>query len=705
MMKMRLLNIFLVSAATVAAASCAKVSPVTESPETSLPEESVPAYLPGEVVLKFDESLAGLLDEAGLAKSPATRSGVSTVDEILDIIGGYRLERVFPVNRATEETSRAAGLHLWYVVHFSEDENVEDVVKNLSALGEVQTATPVLTIRKAYDGKVIPFRPSASTRISADEDLLFWQWNLKNTTKNTGEYTLNDAVSSETIEGYPFDGRGARSKFAEGDDIGWEAARELCKGDPSIVVAVLDEGLYLKHPDLINSLWVNEDETEYSHDDNDGNGYAGDYHGYDFINDRGDVSWDAVSDTGHGSHCGGIIAATNGNDGISSIAGPEADALETTGVRLMSCQIFSGNLSSNTVSLSRAIKYAADNGAVVLQCSFGYTSGAANPYEYGTGYRDEDEWEYASPLEKAALDYFIHNAGSENGPVKGGIPVFASGNEYAPMAGFPGAYDGCVSVAAVAGDFTPATYTNYGTYTKISAPGGDQDYYFDFKEEDDTRGAVGCILSTVPTHVSESGYGYMEGTSMACPHVSGVVALGLSYAARLHKHFTADEIMDLLYESATPLKDNILSGDKFYYKWQVDADPLIHARTMRLSSYRNNMGAGVVNAYGFLNMIAGDSAGVPMEFPNIYINEGASSTVNPAAFLEGSSFSVTVADPSIATVSAGGQASDAASSVTGATGNLTFFGLKSGSTTATITTSGGVQQTFAITVRTSEGWL
>lgn len=702
MMKMRLLNIFLVSAATVAAVSCAKVSPAAESPVTSAPEETVPAYLPGEVVLKFDESLADLLEEAGLAKAPATRSGVNTVDELLDVIGGYRLERVFPVDRATEDRARTAGLHLWYVVHFSEDEDVEDVVEKLSALGEVQSASPVLTIRKAYDGKVIPFRPSPATRISGEGDLLEWQWNLKNITENTSKYTLNSEVSS--VDGYPFD-KEAQDKFVAGNDISWEKARGLCKGDPSIIVAVLDEGLYLKHPDLVNSLWVNEDETEYSHDDNDGNGYAGDYHGYDFINSRGDVSWDAVSDTGHGSHCGGIIAATNGNDGISSIAGPEADALETTGVRLMSCQIFSGNLSSNTVSLSRAIKYAADNGAVVLQCSFGYTSGAANPYEYGTGYRDEDEWEYASPLEKAALDYFIHNAGSENGPVKGGIPVFASGNEYAPMAGFPGAYDGCVSVAAVAGDFTPATYTNYGTYTKISAPGGDQDYYFDFKEEDDTRGAVGCILSTVPTHVSESGYGYMEGTSMACPHVSGVVALGLSYAARLHKHFTADEIMQLLYESATPLEDGTLAGDKFYYKWQADAEPLIHARTMRLSSYRNNMGAGVVNAFAFLNKIAGDGAGVAMEFPNVYINAGASATVAPSAFLEGESFSVTVDDPSVATVSADGLASSASASVSGVTGNLTFFGLKSGSTTATITTSGGVQQTFAITVRTSEGWL
>ena len=88
----------------------------------------------------------------------------------------------------------------------------------------------------------------------------------------------------------------------------------------------------------------------------------------------------------------------------------------------------------------------------------------------------------------------------------------------------------------------------------------------------------------------------------------------------------------------------------------------------------------------------------------MYVNAGASAPVAPSAFLEGESFSVTVDDPSVATVSADGLASSASASVSGVTGNLTFFGLKSGSTSATITWDGG-QQTFAVTVRTSAGWL
>ena len=718
-MKMKFLNIFLaVATASVLSflASCTKENLSGGAGETGKPDSTEKPYLPGEVIIKFDESLSDLLDESGLSKAPATRSGVSTVDELLEAIDGYQLERVFPEVKATETRSREAGLHLWYVVHFSEDEDVKDVVKKLSALGEVQSAAPVLTIRKAYSGKVIPFTSKAfATKTDGTKDPeRKWQWSLEN---NGGtDYRINPAfVGDSRPEDYPHD-KEASAKFMQGYDIGLKAAQEKAgKGDQSIIVAVLDEGVDISHPDLRNSIWTNEGEIYGSLDDNDENGYPGDLHGYDFLNDRGVITWDKVNDSGHGTHVSGVIAAQNDNGiGISSIAGGTPSE---PGVRLMSCQIFSGNLSSDMVTLARAIKYATDNGAVILQCSFGYTSGDANPYEYGTGFRTEEEWEAGSPLEKATLDYFLENAGSENGPIKGGLAIYASGNEYAPSAGFPGAYEKCISVAAVAGDFTPSTFTNYGPGTNISAPGGDQDYYYDFLEadEDAQRGAVGCILSTVPDHISASGYGYMEGTSMACPHVSGVAALGLSYAAKIHKHFTAEEFKELLYESCQFLTDDpedesnstILRGNKFYYKWQVDASELIHARLLPLTSYRTKMGAGVINAANLISLI--DNSGTDMVFPNLYIRTGSKLTADPSVYLDGSTFKVTISDPSVALVGKAGAEGDfaASASIDLSAGEVfTFSGLKSGYTTAEITSSEGTQS-FIITVNTgsSSDWL
>ena len=697
-MKMKFINMILAAGILTVASSCVEENLDIQTPPVQ-ENDGIQDKMSGQVILKFDDSLSDLLDRIDLTGGPATRSGVNTVDEILEIIGGYKLERVFPVNKATEDQSREAGLHLWYVVYFDESQNVDDVVKKLSVLGEVQSAAPVRTIKKAYDGKVIPYRPSRRTMTKADgteneeEKNLKMQWNLINN-GHIEEYVIKEGVDYPSD--YPFD-KEAEEKFIAGSDVNCKSAWERCTGDESIIVAVLDEGIRLDHPDLKDNIWTNEDEAAGS-EDNDENGYAGDVHGYNFIDGSGTITWDSYGDTGHGTHVSGIIAAVNNNGkGIRSIAGGDYSA-NKPGVKLMSCQVFSGTAASNTVRLARAIKYAADNGAVILQCSFGYNSGSANPYLYGeSGFKTEEEWEKYCPLEKTALDYFIHNAGSDNGPIKGGIPIFASGNEYAPQAGFPGASEGCISVASIAGDYTPSTFTNYGEGTKIAAPGGDQDYYFDYQQGDDVteRGAVGCILSTLPDHVSENtGYGYMEGTSMACPHVSGVAALGLSYAIQKHRHFTAEEFRELLFASCTAI-DSYMTGTKFYYKWQVDASSLIHPDRLILSKYSKNMGAGLVNAGKLLDAID-KGAGEPMKFPNIYVKAGSKVAVNPSAYLDGTSFTIEVSDQSIASVTKNEQ-----------NGIFTFEGLKNGFTSATISW-GETSQSFVITVSTSDsasGWL
>ena len=658
--------------------ACAKVEYTEDVPDIT---ETVSQ----EVLVKFAPEVGEILAK-NLATRSDARSGVYSVDEVLNLIDGYELERIFPVDAANEARTREAGLHLWYVVRFGGNHSVDEVVRRLSQLGEVQKATPNRKIQRAYNpkAKVIPLPVEAlhkrvQTRAASgfDDPLQEYQWSLIN----------RGGLFAETPD-----------KEVVGADVRCEPAWELTTGDPSIIVAVLDEGVCFEHPELAPNMWHNEGEIYRSREDNDGNGYKGDYYGYNFVQDTGIISWDNLYDSGHATHVAGVIAAQNNNgEGILSIAGGTP---EMPGVKIMTCQIFSGGYAAgSTVIMARAIKYAADNGAVVLQCSFGYVSGRANVYDWGEqGFASEEEWAELCPLEKEAFDYFSHNAGSPNGPIDGGIAIFAAGNESAPMAGFPGAAADYVSVTATAADYTPAVYTNFGEGAKIAAPGGDQNYYYEYGGPDDESGRaygeLGCILSTMPYHLCESGYGYMEGTSMACPHVSGVVALGLSYAMKLRKHFTAAEFKQLLYEAATPI-DEFLTGTKTYYRYVADVGKN-QKMQMSLGSYRNQMGVGQVNAERLLKAIEGN--GRPIQFPNLYVALGREVTVIPANYFkdsEGLTYTVQIADTSIASYSVDGA-------------KMKVQGLNEGATQATITASDGTSQSFVITVRegaSDKGWL
>ena len=650
----------------------------------------------GQLLVRFDARVSDILDKAGLTKSGSNmsmeRSGILSVDEILDLVNGYQIERVFPVDARSEAKAREEGLHLWYVVRFDEKHPVEKVASDLAKLGEVSRVEFNRTLKRASHKPAIPLTAgqlrAAMTKASPakfNDEYLSYQWNLVN----------DGSLHIDTLK---------MRKFVAGADVQVEKAWDLTTGDPSIIVAVLDEGVDVNHEDLQASMWVNEGETWGSHEDGDGNGYAGDVHGYNFVEDHGVIAVESLYDTGHGSHVAGVIAATNNNGlGISSIAGGNGSV---PGVKIMSCQIFSGAYAGTVLEEVRAIKYAADNGAVVLQCSWGYISGAANPYEWTPQYSTDEEWLAYNVLEKKALDYFVHNAGSPDGVIDGGIVVFAGGNEAASAASYPGAYGDYVAVAATAGDYTPAVYTNYGPGTTISAPGGDQDYYWDegytmynsfFKDEDGNQigdklgyGDIGCILSTLPSHISPSGYGYMEGTSMACPHVSGVVALGLSYAAKLRKHFTAEEFKALLYDTATPI-DEYMSGTKVYKKYVIDLGASSPKMSFGMNAFKSQMGHGQVNTYALLKAIEG--AGVEMTFPNIFLDIEAQKVVDPSMYMDGNSFTVKVDDESVATASV-------------TNGKIIFTGVKEGQTEASIT--GSRTDKFVITVRNGaagNGWL
>lgn len=648
----------------------------------------------GELLIKFAPEMSSILDQAQMSKTrsgKATRSGIPSTDEVLDILGSYSFERVFPIDANTEARTREAGLHLWYTVKFDKSTDLKAAAERLKQLGEVTKVQTNGRIKRAYntDSKRIYLSDKAlqqkTTRATAsgepNDPGFAYQWHYRNLgAGNYGFENLNDNHA------------GAEA----GCDVNAVEAWKTCVGDPSIIVAVLDEGVMYTHPDLAPNMWCNPGETtQGAKADGDGNGYEGDLHGYNFVEESGNITWSDANDSGHGTHVAGTIAAANNNGiGVSGVAG--GDGTPNSGVKIMSCQIFSGQNSVTLAGEARAIKYAADNGAVILQCSWGYNSSESSELSgYTPGPATEKEWAETYPLEKEALDYFINNAGSPNGVIDGGIAVFAAGNEYAGNPAFPGAYSKCVSVASLAADYTPACYTDFGSLVTLSAPGGDLEYYGKIGETEDeywaeTGEQKGAVLSTLVKN-GQPAYGYMEGTSMACPHVSGVAALGLAYAVKQNRHYRAADFISLMKKSVKDLDSHYQNGaTKTYYMnhTTVGASP----ETIELSKYIGKMGAGLIDAVQLLNGIQNKELSSEMKLPNMYVGIEKTTSLNLAAYFAGQTegYSCSVANTSVASATVDGKM-------------LTVKGLAAGSTSLTVTAANGTSQTVTVTVRKSAG--
>lgn len=549
----------------------------------------------GSLLVYFDDAAIGSLEQAAEAaaktRSVATRAGIVSVDEILSELNVSSLNRLFPVDTRNEERTRAAGLHRWYELQFDTEVDLDLAAQKLSAVAEVANIQFNTKLEKMWDGKATPLRSDAPA-MSAGTRSIVWPFNDPELKRQWHYINKGDKAVAQTAR--------------EGADINVEEAWKLTAGDPKIIVAVVDEGVKYTHPDLAANMWVNTREmTGTTGVDDDGNGYVDDYYGYNFVT-NGPISWDVVDakgdgDSGHGTHTAGTVAAVNNNGiGVCGVAGGSGN---DDGVRIMSCQALSGTAagSGTTAVMARAFKYAADNGASIIQCSMGIKGG---------GYTSDNQYASSAKAEHDALAYFI--ATSNCDAIDGGIVVFSAGNDALNRAGYPGAFRDYISVTSFSPDFLPASYTNYGPGCNISAPGGDA--YI-------ASNMTATVLSTMPSEVNDgSDYGYMQGTSMACPHVSGVAALGLSYALKQGKHYTRNEFISMLLTSVNDM-ERYLDGTKE------------SNGTMYLENYRKQLGTGAVDAYQLLMQIEGT--------PCLKVGVGAEELVPLTQFFGGSATNLT----------------------------------------------------------------
>jgi subtilisin family serine protease len=417
--------------------------------------------------------------------------GLAGVDNLFSKHQVSELKRVFRPAGKYEERHKNHNLHLWY------EFNIDSIngKKLVQLVSEFKNLAEVQHAESRYKKKhIISNKKPNTTTVNnflVDDPRYQEQWHFWNTGQTGG---------------------------TPGADIRLQNAWNLETGSDQVIVAVMDGGIDYSHEDLNAAMWINEAEANgRDRVDDDHNGYIDDIYGYGFGDNTG-----SIFPNNHGTHVAGTVGAVNNNGiGVSGIAGGSGTG---NSVKLMSCAIY-GAISSG--GIAEAFVYSADMGAVISQNSWSYIN--AGVYEQ-------------SILD--AIDYFISNAGysvtgEQIGPMAGGTVIFSAGNNNSDSLWYPGCYEPVMGVASTDHNDRKAYYSNYGNWVDISAPGGVN--YANIEEG---------ILSTLP----DNSYGYLQGTSMAAPHVSGVAGLLVSKFGG--NGFTNTRLWSLIIENTDSIEQN-----------------------------------------------------------------------------------------------------------------------------------------------------
>ncbi len=449
--------------------SCSKIDNVSQEEKIEINgnEVNVTSLEQGIVRLQLSQEFGGNIESITKGNGQVDTKSTYLIDNTFQTMGVVRMERTFPYAGEFEERTRESGLHLWYDVYFDPNISLTRASVDFSTIEGVENVELLPKIISAKT-TVVPFGKYSFTSNTDSSD---------STDKSI--HPFNDPMLEDQWHYY---NAGSGSKYLAGADINvYPVWRDYSPGDENIIVGVVDGGIDYNHEDLKENMWINPNQTGQL------------VYGYNFVSN----GYQIVPHT-HGTHVAGTIGAVNNNGiGVSGVAGGNFEK-GIKGVKLMSCQIFQGEGDDETGVAgggAKAIKWSADNGAIISQNSWGY-----------------EEYFELPDSDKDAIDYFIKYAGKDaNGnqvaPMSGGVVIFSAGNYNRDVATIQ-EYEPVISVTAIAADYTRAYYSNFGDWNDIAAPGGD--YY---------KGPM--VLSTYPGNEYEA----IQGTSMACPHVSGVAAL------------------------------------------------------------------------------------------------------------------------------------------------------------------------------------
>lgn len=451
---------------------CAQVSNDNENEVYKVNQQLAQDYVPGQVLVKMQDSSPATISRA---KGKFRSAGLSGLDAVLNEFGIEEMEQLLPSATVAAKPRRAQAfngttivehdLTQLYKVSLPEEKRNEtmQLVERLKALDEVEYAEPNYKV------------------FLTDAEI-------------AGSFSGNPYVTQQ----WYLDSYGVKQLW-----------NKPIVNATRPVIAIIDTGVDLTHPDLVSNLWTNTAEAEgEANYDNDGNGFKGDVHGWDFINNTPKIKDFNM----HGTHVAGIAAAANNGIGIVG-ANPRA--------LIMPISVMQSDGTGDIATVIKGIDYAVANGATVLNLSLG-------TYANSRALRQSLERAYQSAVIVAAAgnDGKCINTPHSPDPCYGAAPMF------------PAAYSFVLGVQATTNTGSLAGFSNYdddgNTFSSVTTLQDPDGFNYELKAPGSN------MLSTIPG----GKYKVLNGTSMAAPLVAGAIS-----ALKMVKQYDTQEILwgDLLH--------------------------------------------------------------------------------------------------------------------------------------------------------------